>query len=98
MVKPTEGAFLVDCNFPPNITSFNDSSFVILQNSPCDPCMVHCCMHWCALCQEHREMQGRLSDNAVMPMTVINPPVPQEMHDREAATVDHKEDAEIQMS
>lgn len=43
-------------------------------------------------------MQGRLSDNAVMPMTVINPPVPQEMNDREAATVDHKEDAEIQMS
>ncbi|KAH9311988.1 hypothetical protein KI387_027023, partial [Taxus chinensis] len=51
-----------------------------LQNSPCDPCMVHCCMHWCALCQEHREMQGRLSDNIVMPMTIINPPVPQEMH------------------
>lgn len=50
-----------------------------LKNSPCDPCAVHCCMHWCALCQEHREMQGRLSDNAVMPMTIINPPPPQEM-------------------
>eukprot|EP01018_Ginkgo_biloba_P002079 Gb_15559 [translate_table: standard] len=50
-----------------------------LQNSPCDPCVVHCCMHWCALCQEHREMQGRLSDNVVMPMTIINPPVAQEM-------------------
>lgn len=51
-----------------------------LQNSPCDPCMVHCCMHWCALCQEHREMKGRLSDDAVMPMTVVNPPPVQEMN------------------
>ncbi|KAK9293114.1 hypothetical protein L1049_021100 [Liquidambar formosana] len=51
-----------------------------LKNSPCDPCMVHCCMHWCALCQEHREMQGRLSDNVVMPMTVVNPPPIQEMN------------------
>ncbi|KAL5718240.1 Cell number regulator 6 [Ranunculus cassubicifolius] len=50
-----------------------------LKDSPCDPCVVHCCMHWCALCQEHREMKGRLSDNAVMPMTVINPPPVQEM-------------------
>lgn len=25
-------------------------------------------------------MQGRLSDNLVMPMTIINPPAPQEMH------------------
>ncbi|CAI9762348.1 unnamed protein product [Fraxinus pennsylvanica] len=51
-----------------------------LKNSPCDPCMVHCCMHWCALCQEHREMKGRLSDDAVMPMTVVNPPPIQEMN------------------
>ncbi|KAK3001355.1 hypothetical protein RJ639_021134 [Escallonia herrerae] len=50
-----------------------------LKNSPFDPCMVHCCMHWCALCQEHREMKGRLSDNIVMPMTVVNPPPVQEM-------------------
>ncbi|KAM1126544.1 hypothetical protein ACFX2B_041214 [Malus domestica] len=50
-----------------------------LQNSPCDPCLTHCCLHWCALCQEHREMKGRLSDNAVMPMTVVNPPQVQEM-------------------
>ncbi|KAH8513650.1 hypothetical protein H0E87_006785 [Populus deltoides] len=50
-----------------------------LKNSPCDPCMVHCCMHWCALCQEHREMKGRLSDNFVMPMTIVNPPPVQEM-------------------
>ncbi len=69
-----------------------------LQNKPCDPCMVHCCLHWCALCQEHREMQGRLSDNLVMPMTVINPPEPQEMGSRDTATVEHKEHAEIQLS
>ncbi|KAM1202858.1 hypothetical protein FF1_018956 [Malus domestica] len=50
-----------------------------LQNSPCDPCLTHCCLHWCALCQEHREMKGRLSDNVVMPMTVVNPPQVQQM-------------------
>ncbi|KAF3433150.1 hypothetical protein FNV43_RR24252 [Rhamnella rubrinervis] len=50
-----------------------------LKNSPCDPCMVHCCLHWCALCQEHREMKGRLSENVVMPMTIVNPPPVQEM-------------------
>ncbi|KAL0382286.1 UNVERIFIED_CONTAM: Cell number regulator 6 [Sesamum calycinum] len=49
-------------------------------NSPCDPCLVHCCMHWCALCQEHREMKARLSDDAIMPMTVVNPPPVQEMN------------------
>ncbi|KAH7372774.1 hypothetical protein KP509_17G020100 [Ceratopteris richardii] len=50
-----------------------------LKNSPCDPCLVHCCMHWCAICQEHREMKGRLSDDVVLP-TMMNPPVHQEMH------------------
>ncbi|KAL9245256.1 hypothetical protein vseg_018930 [Gypsophila vaccaria] len=50
-----------------------------LENSPCDPCMVHCCMHWCALCQEHREMKGRLSENPTTPSTVVNPPPAQEM-------------------
>ncbi|CAN6460866.1 unnamed protein product [Victoria cruziana] len=50
-----------------------------LKNSPCDPCMVHCCMHWCALCQEHREMKGRLVDDVIMPMTVVNPPPVQAM-------------------
>lgn len=50
-----------------------------LEDSPCDPCAVHCCMHWCALCQEHREMKGRLSDNVMMEMTVVNPPPVQEM-------------------
>ncbi|KAL6321810.1 hypothetical protein AAG906_035507 [Vitis piasezkii] len=54
-----------------------------LQNSPCDPCMVHCCMHWCALCQEHREIKGRLSEDLVMPMTIVNPPPVQEMNSEE---------------
>ncbi|KAJ7010949.1 cell number regulator 6-like [Populus alba x Populus x berolinensis] len=58
-----------------------------LKNSPCDPCMVHCCMHWCALCQEHREMKGRLSDNFVIPMTVVNPPLVQEM----SATIENQD-------
>ncbi|KAJ0968287.1 hypothetical protein J5N97_025204 [Dioscorea zingiberensis] len=51
-----------------------------LKDSPCDPCTVHCCMHWCANCQEHREMKGRLSDNAATLMTVVNPPTVQEMN------------------
>nr|CAD1818810.1 unnamed protein product [Ananas comosus var. bracteatus] len=55
-----------------------------LKNSPCDPCMVHCCMHWCAICQEHREMKGRLSDSAATPMTVVNPPPLQEMNANES--------------
>lgn len=51
-----------------------------LKNSPCDPCMVHCCMHWCALCQEHREMKGHLDDDSTVPMTIVNPPPIQEMN------------------
>lgn len=47
--------------------------------------MVHCCMHWCAICQEHREMKGHLSDNVIMPMTVVNPPPVQEMSMNEAS-------------
>uniref|UniRef100_A0A0D9VN92 Cell number regulator 6 n=1 Tax=Leersia perrieri TaxID=77586 RepID=A0A0D9VN92_9ORYZ len=50
-----------------------------LKNSPCDPCMVHCCLHWCANCQEHRERTGRLAENNAVPMTVVNPPAVQEM-------------------
>uniref|UniRef100_A0A0E0K7I4 Cell number regulator 6 n=1 Tax=Oryza punctata TaxID=4537 RepID=A0A0E0K7I4_ORYPU len=50
-----------------------------LKNSPCDPCMVHCCLHWCANCQEHRERKGRLAENNAVPMTVVNPPAVQEM-------------------
>uniref|UniRef100_A0A7N0TDE0 Uncharacterized protein n=1 Tax=Kalanchoe fedtschenkoi TaxID=63787 RepID=A0A7N0TDE0_KALFE len=41
--------------------------------------MVHCCLHPCALCQEHREMKGHLSDNVDLTMTVINPPPIQAM-------------------
>ncbi|KAL3645194.1 Cell number regulator 6 [Castilleja foliolosa] len=51
-----------------------------LKNSPCDPCIVHFGMHCCALCQEHRELKGRLSDDTFMPMTVVNPPPVQEMN------------------
>ena len=59
-------------------------SYTSLQDSPCDPCMVHCCLHWCALCQEHREMKGHLSDNTTsMAMTVVNPPPVQEMYSSE---------------
>lgn len=50
---------------------------------------MHCCLHWCALCQEHREMKGRLSENTVMPMTVVNPPPVQEMN----ASENHRESA-----
>lgn len=52
----------------------------LMQNSPCDPCMVHCCMHWCALCQEHREMKNHLSENWATQMTVVNPPSSQQMN------------------
>ena len=41
--------------------------------------MVHCCLHWCANCQEHRERRGRLAENSAVPMTVVNPPPVQEM-------------------
>ncbi|KAL1565192.1 Cell number regulator 6 [Salvia divinorum] len=51
-----------------------------LKNSPCDPCLVHYCMHCCALCQEHREMKSRLSEYSVEPMTMVNPPPVQEMN------------------
>ncbi|KAJ4827640.1 Cell number regulator 6 [Turnera subulata] len=52
-----------------------------LKDSPCDPCIVHCCMHWCALCQEHREMKKHLSaDSDAMQMTIVNPPPVQEMN------------------
>ncbi len=43
-------------------------------------------------------MQGRLSDNLVMPMTIINPPEPQEMGIQDTTAVDHKEHTEIQLS
>ncbi|CAI5463676.1 unnamed protein product [Closterium sp. Yama58-4] len=48
-----------------------------LKNAPCDPCCVHCILHPCALCQEHREMVIRLPvlDEGVS----LNPPPQQEM-------------------
>ncbi|PSS35945.1 Cell number regulator like [Actinidia chinensis var. chinensis] len=51
-----------------------------LKDSPCDPCMVHCCFHWCALCQEHREIKCRLSNNIAPSTTVVDPPPVQEMN------------------
>ncbi|KAG5554253.1 hypothetical protein RHGRI_011947 [Rhododendron griersonianum] len=51
-----------------------------LEDSPCTAPAVHCCcLHWCALCQEHREMKARLSDGVVAPGTVVDPPPVQEM-------------------
>lgn len=50
-----------------------------MQDAPCDPCMVHCCLHWCALCQEQREVKHHLSDNSPYEDTVVNPPAIQEM-------------------
>ncbi|KAJ4775168.1 Cell number regulator 6 [Rhynchospora pubera] len=76
-----------------------------LKNAPYDPCAVHCCLHWCAICQEHREMKGRLSENTVMPMTVINPPAVQEMEMNESKEAspnerngahNHEDDLEIE--
>ncbi|GER31195.1 PLAC8 family protein [Striga asiatica] len=57
-----------------------------LKNSPCDPCMVHCCLHWCAICQEHREMKHHLTDNISPDATVIEPPAVQEMSAAEQHT------------
>ncbi|XP_048139201.1 cell number regulator 6-like isoform X1 [Rhodamnia argentea] len=74
-----------------------------LKNAPCDPCLVHCCMHWCAVCQEHREMKGRLSENVVMPMTIVNPPPVQEMsstseaHDSAPPSADNGEHTKLEM-
>ncbi|KAK8693405.1 hypothetical protein V6N13_070989 [Hibiscus sabdariffa] len=54
-----------------------------LKNSPCHPCMVHCCLHWCALCQEHREMKNHLSENVDLQMTLVKPPPVQEINSPE---------------
>ncbi|CAI5520040.1 unnamed protein product [Closterium sp. Naga37s-1] len=54
--------------FPPFLTN---------QNAPCDPCCVHCILHPCALCQEHREMVIRLP--ALDEGVSLNPPPQQEM-------------------
>ncbi|KAL6569321.1 Cell number regulator 6 [Orobanche minor] len=62
-----------------------------LKNSPCDPCMVHCCLHWCAICQEHREMKNHLSEGISSETTVTNPPAVQEMN-AAPAREEHKPD------
>eukprot|EP00244_Chara_vulgaris_P006997 TRINITY_DN2632_c0_g2_i1.p1 TRINITY_DN2632_c0_g2~~TRINITY_DN2632_c0_g2_i1.p1 ORF type:complete len:220 (-),score=18.44 TRINITY_DN2632_c0_g2_i1:486-1145(-) len=49
-----------------------------LESQPCDPAIVHCLLHCCALCQEHREMQARLLDDIEM-KTVSEPPPMQSM-------------------
>ncbi|KAK8945829.1 Cell number regulator 10 [Platanthera guangdongensis] len=36
-----------------------------LQESPCNDFLVHCCCESCALCQAHRELQGRGFDMAL---------------------------------
>lgn len=53
--------------------------YTYVQDSPCDPCMVHCCLHWCAICQEHRETKLHLSCNDNPTTTVVDPPAVQEM-------------------
>ncbi|EPS72623.1 hypothetical protein M569_02139, partial [Genlisea aurea] len=52
-----------------------------LKDSPCDPCAVHCCLHWCAVCQENREMRCRLGEAVPAEDTLVNPPRRQEMMD-----------------
>ncbi|XP_039034248.1 cell number regulator 6-like [Hibiscus syriacus] len=59
-----------------------------LKNSPCNPCLVHCCLHWCALCQEHREMKNHKNDNTETPITIIKPPPVQEMNTAITTTAD----------
>ncbi|KAL7125912.1 hypothetical protein ABFS83_14G148400 [Erythranthe nasuta] len=60
-----------------------------LKDAPCDPCLVHCCLHWCAICQEHREMRNHLSEGATSSEdTIVNPPQLQEMMNVNAD--DHK--------
>ncbi|CAN6684599.1 unnamed protein product [Malus baccata var. baccata] len=42
---------------PPRTTFFSPHQLVN-QNLPCDPCLTHCCLHWCPSCHEHKEMKG----------------------------------------
>lgn len=51
-----------------------------LKDSPCEPSTVHLCFHWCALCQEHREMKNHLSEESVSGATIMNSPPIQEMN------------------
>lgn len=89
--SPTQFAGLACCF----LTSLG--AYSIVQDSPCDPCMVHCCMHWCAICQEHREMKGRLADNTTTSATVVDPPPVQEMdaiQDKKASSSSSEEIAD----
>jgi Cys-rich protein (TIGR01571 family) len=36
----------------------------MLEESPCNDCLVHCCCESCALCQEYRELKHRGFDMA----------------------------------
>lgn len=53
---------------------------VDVQDAPCDPCMVHCCLHWCAICQERREMKHHLDGPTSSDATMVDPPQVQEMN------------------
>lgn len=57
---------------------FTNVVHILYQDSPCDPCAVHCCFHWCAVCQEHREMKLHLAESVEDTMT--SPPRVQEMN------------------
>ncbi|KDP38094.1 hypothetical protein JCGZ_04737 [Jatropha curcas] len=37
----------------------------MLQERPCNDCLVHCCCETCALCQEYRELQSRGFDMSI---------------------------------
>ncbi|KAG9142044.1 hypothetical protein Leryth_022466, partial [Lithospermum erythrorhizon] len=54
-----------------------------LKDSPCDPCLVHCCLHWCANCQEHRETKRHLEEYIHMEDTTMEPPSTQQMNPSE---------------
>jgi len=60
------------------------------QSSPCNFWLVHSSLHWCAICQEHREMKGRLpTQERATPATIINPPLVQEMSMAEIPPFQH---------
>ncbi|KAL1546497.1 cell number regulator 6-like [Salvia divinorum] len=65
-----------------------------LKDSPCDPCVVHCCMHWCAICQEHREMKHHLSEESAA-IVDLDPPQLQEMINAAAASADSQPNNQI---
>ncbi|CAN6311911.1 unnamed protein product [Urochloa humidicola] len=50
-----------------------------LMDSPCNSWLVHCTLHWCAICQEHRESKAHLPAQRATPATIVKPPLVQEM-------------------